>query len=380
MTYSKNNPYLATIKDNYLLNKEGSEKSTHHIVLNVKGSGINYKVGDSIGILPTNPSFIVEKTLKAMKISGKEIIQLPKTGEELSLVNFLTHRANIANLNKKLLKEIEQRLTKGEKKESLTQLLDSSNKEGLRHFLGERELWDFLEEFPEISLPYQTIAHSLRPLLPRLYSIASSKMSVGDEIHLTVDHLQYTTNDQTRHGVATHFLCHQAPKGKPIIPIYLYPSKDFTLPSNPTTPIIMVGPGTGIAPFRGFMQERLITKATNKNWLFCGDRKRATDFLYKDLWEELVKEGLLRIDPAFSRDQQEKVYVQHKLAENAAEIWDWIKGGAYFYVCGDAKRMAKDVDAILHKIVEEQGKLSHEDTKAYVKRLRSEKRYLRDIY
>ena len=218
------------------------------------------------------------------------------------------------------------------------------------------------------------------PLLPRFYSIANSPLVFPNEIHLTLAYVHYTSNGQIRRGVGSSFLADLSTIEETPIPIYLQPSQHFRLPDDPATPIILVGPGTGIAPYRAFLQERIATQAPGKNWLFFGERNRASDFYYEPFWLELEKLGKIKLDLAFSRDGTQKVYVQHKMYERKKEIWDWLQTGAIFYVCGDASKMAKDVDAMLQTIIEEEGKLHVEDARLYIKKLRSDKKYLTDVY
>jgi sulfite reductase (NADPH) flavoprotein alpha-component len=215
--------------------------------------------------------------------------------------------------------------------------------------------------------------------MPRFYSIASSPKVYADEIHLTVAYSSAHVDGHLIVGVGSHFLCEQAHIESTPIPLYIQPSNHFTLPT-PTTSIILIGPGTGIAPFRAFIQERLATQAEGHNWLFFGERNRATDFYYGDYWTALEAQGRLRLDTAFSRDQAEKIYVQHKMLENKKALWEWLQQGAHLYVCGDAERMAKDVDAALQQIVQEEGLLTEEEARKYLKTLRQEKRYLLDVY
>ena len=243
-----------------------------------------------------------------------------------------------------------------------------------------RELWDFLIENQEGLPSPQEICNRLRGLIPRLYSIASSMKSVGEEIHLTIAKVIYQTNGFTRRGIATNYLCNLAALNDLSVPIYIQKTNDFRLPENPNTPLIMVGPGTGIAPFRAFMQERATTEASGKNWLFFGEWNKNFDFFYEDYWTKLQKQQFLKLSIAFSRDQERKVYVQHKMEENASEFWQWLEQGAHFYVCGDSTYMAKDVDQTLHKIVEQEGKMDSGAAKAYVKQMKADKRYLRDVY
>jgi sulfite reductase (NADPH) flavoprotein alpha-component len=247
-------------------------------------------------------------------------------------------------------------------------------------FLESRELVDLLAEFPSARPTPQELVDQLRKLMPRLYSIASSPRVYPVDIHLTVAIVRYRTNSRDRVGVCSTFLSDRAAVGKTPVPVFVSHSH-FAPPEDGARDCIMVGPGTGIAPFRAFVQERAVSGAAGRNWLFFGDQRRGTDFLYEEEWQQYLAKGqLARLDTAFSRDQLLKVYVQDRLRENAAELWRWLEGGAHFYVCGDAKRMAKDVDVALHAIIAEQGKLTHEQAVDYVKQMKKDKRYQRDVY
>jgi sulfite reductase (NADPH) flavoprotein alpha-component len=374
-SYDKNNPYLASIRERYSLCKPGSGKETQHIVLDLKGSGIHYEVGDSVAIFPENDPGLVKRTLEVIGADGTETVNDKRTGEKWELKAFLTKKAGITEFSKKFVTELAKKQTNPEKKRNLEVILEGSFKE----YQANRELWDALSENSEVRFDIQELCDLLMPLMPRFYSIASSRRAVGEELHLTVAFLSYKTNEQLRRGVCTHYLCNLAPLNQPVIPIYFQSGKEFTIPENPDIPIIMVGPGTGIAPFRAFMQERTM-KQSSQNWLFFGEWHQKHTFFYEDFWTELQNKGSLKMDLAFSRDQEQKVYVQHKMIEAGKELFEWLQKGACLYVCGDATRMAKDVDAALHNIVQEHGKFSEEDTKAFVKKLRHEKRYLRDVY
>lgn len=331
-----------SIKERYRLNHASSEKETYHIVLDLADHPLAYSVGDCVGIYPTNDPAEVAHLLKLLQASGQEIVT-DRKGKSSTLLSLLSERANLSKITQKLCATLGVA-----EKESLLALLQETGP----------------------ALP-QLLADHLLPLMPRLYSIASSMKEVGAEIHLTI---KVT-------GTCSDFLCHRAPLHEPLIPIYLHKAKDFTLPTEShAKPIIMIGPGTGIAPFRGFMQERLKTQAHPQNWLFFGERSHVTDFYYQDYWKTLEKQGMLRLETAFSRDQAEKVYVQHKMLQFSKELWNWLEKGAYLYVCGDASRMAKDVETTLLTIFEKEGGQSPEMAKQTLKTLRKEKRYLRDVY
>lgn len=347
--YSRQNPYQARLKEIYRLNKEGSLKEIFHIVLDIEGSGIRYEVGDSVGILPSHDLELIALTLSALGMSGDEIIE--KQGRR-TLKEHLTSYANITRLQKPLLEVI----------------TGSSEDPGY-------ELWDSLLSHPQMRFTPQEIVDRLPPLLPRFYSIASAQEVHPEEIHLTIAMADFVSCGKQRRGVGTHFLCRLA-RHQPV-PLYIQPSNGFTLPQD-HHPIIMVGPGTGIAPFRAFMQKRMAQKALGKNWLFFGEQYSAYDFFYEELWRDLEAKGHLHLDLAFSRDHAQKLYVQHKMEEKQEKLWQWLQEGAYLFVCGDADRMAKDVDQTLHKIAAFY--LSSDAAKTYIRTLRKEKRYLRDVY
>lgn len=372
--YSKTNPFLATIKERSSLCKPGSKKNTQHLVLDLKGSGITYNVGDSIAIFPQNDPRLVQKTLNSMKASGFEKIIDKRTQKTWVLRDFLTNQANITEIHHKIVAEISLRYHQQEKREVL-----EKNKND-KQFLETHQLWDILDEHPDIQIPPQELCDLLLPLLPRFYSISSSCQSVGEEIHITVALLRYETNGHERLGVCTNYLCHLATLNTPTVPIYIQPHRGFTLPEQHNTPIIMIGPGTGVAPFRAFMQEREAKNASGKNWLFFGEWNHSTDFFYEDFWKGLAAQDKLRIETAFSRDQAHKIYVQHRMLEHGKELYRWIDEGAHLYVCGDAKRMAKDVEGTLLQIIKKHGDHDEQASKQYLKRLRTEKRYLRDVY
>lgn len=378
--YNKSNPFLAAVKERYNLTLTGSKKNTQHVVLDIKGSGLTYQVGDSLGIFPTNHEELVKKTMRALHVNGSEIVNDKHSGENFSIYEFLTKRANVTDLSKKLLSVIAQKQPNQEKKEVLEALLVEGAQDKFKDYLEKHELWDALEENHEVSFPLQELCHMLMPLLPRLYSISSSMTVVGEEVHLTVGVLKYHTNGYQRVGICTHYLCEVVPFNMPIVPVYVQPHHGFTIPSNSDTHMIMIGPGTGVAPFRAFLQERIAHNAQGKNWLFFGECNQATDFFYEDYWKQLEKQKKLRLDVAFSRDQPEKIYVQHRLLAHGEEIYQWIMEGAYIYVCGDASRMAKDVEATLQEIIRIHGKKDESDARAFIKKLRIEKRYLRDVY
>lgn len=378
--YNKSNPFLASIVERYNLCAPGSDKDTCHVVLDIKGSGMTYRVGDSIAVFSINDQDVVNKTLKALGASGQEKVVDKHSLQEWVLHDFLTKKANLAEVPRKLINEFLHRQTDLKKKERFSFLCAEGQKDALKEYQASHEVWDALEENQEVVFTPQELCALLMPLLPRFYSIASSMMAVGEQVHLTVSELKYETNGHQRHGVCTHFLCQLAPLNEKVVPIYVHPSNGFTLPSDLSTPIIMVGPGTGVAPFRAFLQERMAQGATGLNWLIFGERHQAFNFYYQEYFQELVEAGNLRFHTAFSRDQNHKIYVQHRLIEHGAELFALLEKGAVFYVCGDAHRMAKDVDAALHYIVQKHGEFDEHAAKNFVKQLKAEKRYLRDVY
>lgn len=380
ITYTRNHPFLASIKERTTLCSAGSKKNTQHVVLDLKGSGITYQVGDSIGIFPVNDPQLVEKTLQVLKASGNEIVLDRHAENSWKLREFFTSCANLTEVSRKLLSEICYRQSDPHKKAFIEGLFAEDNRDALKHYLEDRHLWDMLVDHSEVVFDPQELCNLLMPLLPRLYSIASSQKVVGEEVHLTVALLEYHSNGHYRRGVCTHYLCELAPIQRPIVPVYIQQNHGFTVPSDPDTSIIMIGPGTGIAPFRAFMHERVLQNGSGRNWLFFGEWNRKTEFFYEPYWNELIEQDKLRMDVAFSRDQDHKIYVQHRMLENGAELYKWIEAGACLYVCGDAQHMAKDVEAALLQIIGVHGNHDELAAKQYLKRLRAEKRYLRDVY
>ena len=377
--YTRESPFYASIKTRDHLCKPGSLKNTQHIVLDIKDSNISYCPGDSIGILPINDPVLVQKTLTILKFTGQELIH-DKKGQIHSLKDYFTSATNLKGISRNLLEVLKNQLTQEANTEILEKILTAADKESYKQFSTTHELWDLFQMFPTFSLTPQEAVNLFMPLLPRFYSIASAQIYVGDEIHLTVSYLQYTTREQPRIGVCTHFLCSLAKLHEPVIPIFIHPNPLFKPPVDKHLDMIMIGPGTGIAPFRSFLQERLTTQATGRNWLFFGEWTKQKEFFYENDWLEIQTKCPLKLSLAFSREQEQKVYVQHKMKEEAKELFEWLENGAYLYVCGDAHHMAKDVDFTLHQIIEESGMMSQEQAKNYVKQLKQQKRYLKDIY
>lgn len=378
--FTKDHPFPARLAENRLLSKPGSAKETRHLVVDVRGSELAYKAGDSLGVFPTNRQSEVGEILERLGATGNESVLLPRTTEPLRFADALATKLALGGPTRKILEVLAAKATAEGDREKLTTLLTPENKEVCASFLEQREFVDLLAEFPSARPTPQELVESMRRLMPRLYSIASAPQVHPTEIHLTVAIVRYETNHRERVGVCSTFLSDRATIGETAVPVFVSHSH-FGPPADGAKDVIMVGPGTGIAPFRAFMQERVATGAAGRNWLFFGDQHRATDFLYEDEWNEYVAKGqLTRFDTAFSRDQLLKVYVQDRMRENAAELWRWISGGAHFYVCGDAKRMAKDVDQTLHDIIAEQGHMEIAAAGDYVKQMKKDKRYQRDVY
>ena len=368
---TKDNPYASKLLLNRLMTK-GSDKETRHFELSLQDSGLDYLPGDSLGVLPTNCEEVVGDLLTTVGLSGEETVEIGE--ESLVLKDSLMNRLACTVLSKIQIKKFNE-IAQSEK---LADLLQIANKQDLVDYMWGRELIDLFLEFPQAEISAQDFVGLLRPMPPRLYSIASSLSAHAEEVHLTVAVVRYEGHERKRKGVCSSYLAERVGS---TIPCYLHPNKNFKLPDDPSTPIIMVGPGTGIAPFRAFIEERQATGATGKNWLFFGDRSQKTDYLYSDEWESYQKVGILHeLELAWSRDQAEKVYVQHKMLEKKAELWNWLQDGAVFYVCGDASRMAKDVDQALRTIAQEQGSMSEEEAGVWIKGLQKERRYLKDVY
>lgn len=381
-TFSKDHPFPARLTENRHLSRPGSAKDTRHFVVSIAGSGFRYKAGDSLGVFPTNRPEIVDEILQRLHASGDELVSpaMLKLAEPMPLREALFSRLALAGPSRRFIETLAVRATNPAEKSHLEALLAPEAKEQLAQFQHEREFVDLLAEFPSAKFTPQEFVDNLRKLMPRLYSIASTGVVYPDEVHLTVAAVRYVTNGRSRFGVCSTFLADRVEPHVTPVPVFVSHSH-FTPPADGARDIIMVGPGTGIAPFRAFIQERAATGATGRNWLFFGDQKRATDFLYEEEWAEWRDKGVLtRLDLAFSRDQAEKIYVQDRMRQAGAELWAWLKGGASFYVCGDAKRMAKDVDAALHEIIAQHGGMDAAAAIAYVKALKKEHRYLRDVY
>lgn len=373
-------PAVAKIKERVLLTKEGSTKHTFHISLDLSEAPICFKVGDSIGIYPQNDPVLVAHLIAAMGALAEDRVVDSRSQVEMTLWEFLSFKANLSRVTSSFLKLFYTYERNHDRKNHLYHLLQQESKALLIEYLAHHDPLDLFKEYRDLQAPLSELCSQFGPLLPRFYSVASSQLFYKKEVHLTVALFTFNHQGEQRYGVGSHFLCHLATVGHTPVPIYVQPAGHFTLPTDDNAPIIMVGPGTGVAPFRAFLQERIQRGAKGKNWLFFGERNRSSDYFYEEEFERWQAAGVLRLNLAFSRDQQKKVYVQHHMLEEAKDLWAWLQEGAYFYVCGDAHRMAKDVEHALVRIAMEQGSMSEEAAKVYVKTLRAQKRYLADVY
>lgn len=374
--YSRAHPFLARLKTNRRLNRAGSAKDTRHFEIALDDSGLAYEVGDALGVMPTNCPVLVEELLAVLGCKGEEPVKDAR-GNASTLHEALLKTFVITQTPLSLLQTAIERANNSE----LRALLAPEQKANLDKWLFGRDLVDVLRACVGAKFTPAEFTGLLRPLQPRLYSISSSPKAHPGEVHLTVAAVRYEAHGRAKKGVASCWLADRVTLNETPVPVFVQTSHGFRPPRDGATPMIMIGPGTGIAPFRAFLEERRATGATGCNWLFFGDQHRACDFLYEDELSGMTTDGLLtRLDLAFSRDQAEKIYVQSRMLEHAAELWRWLEEGAHFYVCGDAKRMAKDVDAALHAVLEKAGGKSSEAATAYVAKLKSEKRYQRDVY
>lgn len=374
--YSRTNPFYAEVLENINLNGRGSNKETRHLELSLEGSGLVYEPGDSLGIYPTNDPALVDELIQTCGWNAEEAVTVHKNGDTLPLKEALTSYFEITVLTKPLLQKIAA-LTNSE---SLHALLEEGNEEKLKEYIAGRDLVDAARDFGPFEGTAAEFTSILRKIPARLYSIASSLKANDEEVHLTIGAVRYDAHGRERQGVCS-ILCAERLQPGDTLPVYIQHNQNFKLPQDPDTPIIMVGPGTGIAPFRSFMQEREEMGANGKSWLFFGDQHFVTDFLYQTEWQKWLKDGVLtKMDVAFSRDTEEKVYVQHQMKKQSKELFEWLEQGAYVYICGDEKHMAHDVHNTLLSIIQEEGAMSKEKAESYLANLQQQKRYQRDVY
>ncbi|MBR0580559.1 assimilatory sulfite reductase (NADPH) flavoprotein subunit [Bacillus altitudinis] len=374
--YSRTNPFYAEVLENINLNGRGSNKETRHLELSLEGSGLVYEPGDSLGIYPTNDPALVDELIQTCGWNAEESVTVHKNGDTLPLKDALTSHFEITVLTKPLLQKIAE-LTKSE---SLHALLEEGNEEKLKEYIAGRDLVDAARDFGPFEGTAADFTSILRKIPARLYSIASSLKANDEEVHLTIGAVRYDAHGRERQGVCS-ILCAERLQPGDTLPVYIQHNQNFKLPQDPDAPIIMVGPGTGIAPFRSFMQEREEMGVNGKSWLFFGDQHFVTDFLYQTEWQKWLKDGVLtKMDVAFSRDTEEKVYVQHQMKKQSKELFEWLEQGAYVYICGDEKHMAHDVHNTLLSIIQEEGAMSKEKAESYLANLQQQKRYQRDVY
>ncbi|TSI03053.1 assimilatory sulfite reductase (NADPH) flavoprotein subunit [Lysinibacillus sp. BW-2-10] len=369
--YSRNNPFHAEVLEKINLNGEGSNKETIHLELSLEESGLTYEPGDSLAILPTNNENLVNSLIQALSFDANKSVTV---GENVvSLQEALTNVLDITTLSKPVLEKISEFTANNELQELL------QNRDELKQYIYGRDLLDVVEKFGPFTWDEQSFVTTLRKLPSRQYSISSSQAAYPEEVHVTIGAVRYEVDGRQRLGVCSTEIADRIEVGDKVR-VYVQQSPNFKLPSD-ETPIIMIGPGTGIAPFRSFIQEREERGAQGQSWLFFGDQHFVTDFLYQTEWQRWLKDGVLtKLNVAFSRDQEEKVYVQHKIEQHAQEVYEWLQQGAVVYVCGDKDHMAKDVHETLINVIAKQGNKSKEEAEEYLTELKAQKRYQRDVY
>jgi sulfite reductase (NADPH) flavoprotein alpha-component len=374
--YSRTNPFDAEVLENINLNGRGSSRETHHLEISLEGSNLQYEPGDSLGVFPQNHPLLVDEIIVAMGWQADEPVQVNKQGDVRSLREALLNSFEITVLTKPLVEQA-AKLAPSSK---LGELLESGHEDELRAYIKERDLLDLVQDYSLKGIAAVDFVAILRKLPARLYSIASSYKANPDEVHLTVRTVRYEAHGRERYGVASVQFAERVQAGD-TLPVYIHENPNFKLPANPETPMIMIGPGTGVAPFRAFLQEREELGAEGNNWLFYGDQHLVTDFLYQLDWRQWLTSGLLtHLDVAFSRDTDQKVYVQHRMLAKSKEIFQWLSDGAHVYVCGDEKHMAHDVHNALLTIIEREGAMSSDEAAAYLTNMQQQNRYQRDVY
>lgn len=372
--FNRTNPFKAEVLENLNLNGRGSDRETRHIELSLEGSNLDYEPGDSLGVFPENHPRLVDELIAAMGWNADERVTVNKNGDQVSVYEALLRHYEITAVTKPVAEQL-AKLSSGNE---LTALL--ANDSEFRNVMNSSDLLDVVQDYALKGIPAAQFLAVLRKIPARLYSIASSSKSFPDEVHLTVRTVRYEARGRQRYGVCSVHLAERIEAGD-TLPVYIQHNPNFKLPENSDTPIIMVGPGTGVAPFRSFLGEREETGAEGKTWLFYGDQHFSTDFLYQTEWQRWLKDGVLtKMDVAFSRDTEQKVYVQHRMLEHSKELYQWLQDGASVYICGDEKKMAHDVHAALITILQQEGGLSSEQAVEYMTRLQQEKRYQRDVY
>ncbi|WP_110896216.1 assimilatory sulfite reductase (NADPH) flavoprotein subunit [Paenibacillus barcinonensis] len=372
--FNRTHPFKAEVLENLNLNGRGSDRETRHIELSLEGSNLDYEPGDSLGVFPENHPRLVDELIAAMDWKADERVTVNKNGDQLSVYEALLRHYEITAVTKPVVEQ----LAKLNPESGLAALLADDSE--FRNVMNSCDLLDLVQDYSLKGINAGAFLAVLRKIPARLYSIASSSKSFPDEVHLTVRTVRYEARGRERYGVCSVHLAERIQAGD-TLPVYIQHNPNFKLPQNPDTPIIMVGPGTGVAPFRAFLGEREEIGAEGKAWLFYGDQHFSTDFLYQTEWQRWLKDGVLtKMDVAFSRDTEQKVYVQHRMLEHSKELYQWLQEGASIYICGDEKKMAHDVHAALITILQQEGGLSPEQAADYMTRLQHEKRYQRDVY
>ncbi|OXM87350.1 assimilatory sulfite reductase (NADPH) flavoprotein subunit [Paenibacillus rigui] len=374
--YSRTNPFQAEVLENLNLNGRGSDRETRHVEISLDGSNLQYEPGDCLGIYPENHPQLVSELIAAMGWNANELVTLNKQGDKSTVQEALLRHYEITVLTKPLLEQA-AKLTSGS---ALKELVAPGHEQDLKAYIKERDVLDLVQDYPFGGVTASEFLPILRKMPARLYSISSSSKAVPGEVHITVRAVRYEAQGRERYGVCSVQLAERIHAGD-TLPVYIQHNPNFKLPENPDTPVIMIGPGTGVAPFRAFLGEREEIGAEGKTWLFYGDQHFTTDFLYQIEWQRWLKAGVLtRMDVAFSRDTDKKVYVQHRMLEKSKELYQWLLEGAHIYVCGDEKKMAHDVHEALLTILEQEGSFSSDEAVEYLTRMQQQKRYQRDVY
>ncbi|PTF14880.1 assimilatory sulfite reductase (NADPH) flavoprotein subunit [Staphylococcus devriesei] len=372
--FSKANPYEAEVLENINLNGQGSNKETRHIEFLLDNFGEEYEVGDCLVVLPQNDPALVDLLISTLGWDPNEQVPITDEGDTLSLEEALTSHFEITKLTKPLLLNAASFFDNDELSEK------TEDREWVQNYIEGRDFIDLLNDFATTELQPENLYQLLRKLPPREYSISSSYQALPDEVHITVGAVRYNTHGRERSGVCSVQFAERIQPGD-TVPIYLKRNPNFKFPTEGDTPVIMIGPGTGVAPFRAYMQEREERGFKGNTWLFFGDQHFTTDFLYQTEWQEWLKDGVLgKMDVAFSRDTDEKVYVQHRIAEHSEEFNQWLQNGASIYICGDEKHMAKDVHQAIRNVLVKEQNLSEEEAEDYLKQMKKDKRYQRDVY
>ena len=376
--YTRNNPYTSEVKENYRLTAEGSEKETRHVSLALE-EGMQYTPGDAVGILAENRKSEVDLVLNALGFTGEERV-LDHYKVEISLEEAVRTRLAIGKLTRSTINQYAKLVDPSTPIPKLAAMTGADGKAMAEEHCWGREFIDLLQEFPGVIKDPQKLFTVLQRLTPRMYSIASSQLAHPDRVETTVRVIRYDAHGRERQGLCSGHMGDRSPVGS-TLPIFLHANGNFRLPDDTSAPIIMIGPGTGLAPFRAFLEERQAKGETGKNWLFFGDQRKKLDYLYEDQLEGMHKDGFLtHLDLAFSRDQQKKVYVQDRMQERAKGLYEWLEEGAYFYVCGDATRMAKDVETALLDVIAKGSNGTLEHAAEYLEAMKKQKRYQRDVY